>query len=105
MSTAAFVQLPLGVPYVRGSDTSYAAAREGRKKLLTDEAKVLAFITSRGTTGATDDEIEVALGLLHQNASARRRQLEKDGLVVHTSQRRPTRHGRQAGVYCRSTKP
>ncbi len=37
-----------------------------------------------GERGSTDDELEVALGLLHQTASARRRELELMGRVVKT---------------------
>lgn len=69
------------------------------EKAPSDEARVLAFIRGRGDHGATDDEIEENLGLLHQNASARRRTLELRGRVVKTTQARRTRHGRWAGVY------
>lgn len=55
--------------------------------------------------GATCDEIEVALGLSHQSASARCRELKKSGLIgVKINPRtgevfkRRTRLGRPAGV-------
>lgn len=65
----------------------------------TDAWRVLDFIRSQGDRGATDDEIEVALGLPHQTASARRRDLEKGGQIYNTSARRRTRTGTPAAVW------
>lgn len=60
---------------------------------------MLTYITGERFHGATDDEIEVALGLIHQNASARRRSLELKGKIVKTDRARQTRHHRWAAVY------
>jgi hypothetical protein len=49
--------------------------------------------------GATDDEMEVTLGLTHQTLSARRWELCKDGQVVPTSRKRKTRSGGRATVW------
>jgi len=87
------------VPFVRGSETSEAAAEAKRPTAASDEGLVLDFITSRGSTGATDDELEVALGMLHQNASARRCSLVGKGLVRNSGARRPTRSGKRATVW------
>lgn len=87
------------VPYVKGSDTSEAAARAKEPTEKTDEARVLAYIRQCGAAGATDDEIEVALGMRHQNASARRRALVLRGLVSASAARRRTRSGRKAIVW------
>jgi predicted transcriptional regulator len=60
-------------------------------------------IKASGRDGMTDDEIEVALGLRHQTASARRRELELMGRVFRVGTR-ATRSGRQAGVYVHATR-
>jgi DNA-binding MarR family transcriptional regulator len=59
--------------------------------------RILTYIGVHG--GATCDEIEVALGLLHQSASALIRRLVKQGSLRDTGQRRTTRSGRAAIVW------
>lgn len=85
-------------PFVAGSATSEAAA--DRVSAATMRVRVLEYIGAQGEDGATDDEVEVALGMLHQTASARRRELELMGEVVKTDRERPTRTGTAAAVYC-----
>lgn len=60
---------------------------------------VLAFLIERGDAGATDAEIEDALGMRHQSASPRRGELVAAGLVVDSGKRRPTPSGRRAIVW------
>lgn len=86
-------------PYVKGSDTSKAAAESVEPDLGRLEGLVLSHISSRGLLGATDDETEVALDLSHQTASARRRRLVQLGRVVDSGMRRKTRSGRKAVVW------
>lgn len=62
--------------------------------------KVFRFIESRTWQGATVDEIEMALGMSHQTASARASELKATGQVVDSTVRRPTRSGRFAAVLC-----
>ena len=88
------------LPYVLGSETSRLAADSMKDHAQTDRHRVYLFLLERGEHGATDDEIEVALNMTHQSASARRRQLEsKFGAVVGTGERRKTRSGRTAQIY------
>ena len=94
------------LPYVKGSETSQAAAESMEPHAPTIRHRVFRYILSRGDHGATDDEIEGALGLKHQTASARRRELEKDYGAVRletlgdgTPRKRRTGSGRMAGVY------
>lgn len=78
-------------------DTSIAAAQsiaEGAEQL---RARVLVEIRERG--GSTCDEVEVALDLRHQTASARINELMEEGRVRDSGQRRKTRSGRQAIVW------
>lgn len=84
-------------PYVRGSDTSAAAAESMAELTGELRQRVYRFISNR-TFGATCDEVEVALGLRHQTASARCYELKHMGWIYETNQRRPTRSGRQATV-------
>lgn len=88
-----------GAPYVGASDTSKAAAKSLAGKLGRLEHMVLEHIKAQGVRGATDDEIECALQLRHQTASARRRTLVIKGLVVESGRERKTRSGRWASVW------
>lgn len=87
------------VPSVAGSSTSEAAARAKAPTAESDESRVLAYIVARGARGATDDEIEEALEMRHQNASARRRGLVLARKVVDSGRARDTRSGRAATVW------
>jgi hypothetical protein len=86
-------------PFVSGSDTSEAAAESIKPSSSTLRFKVLTFIKEAGLQGATDDEVEVALDLRHQTASARRRELVLSGHIRDSGSRRPTRSGRGATVW------
>lgn len=83
-----------------GADTSLAAHRsksdEGR---LAMRARLLGFIGARGAQGATADEVERALVLPHQSASARLSEMLRDGAIHDSGRRRKTRQGRAARVY------
>lgn len=62
-------------------------------------AKVLVYIAGRRDLGgATCDEVEQALGLSHQSASARMTELKARGLIKLAGKRK-TRSGRNAGVW------
>jgi hypothetical protein len=63
------------------------------------KARVLEFIMARGTEGATDDEIETALGLKHQSASARRNELARESAIVSSGLHRKTTSGDEATVW------
>jgi predicted HTH transcriptional regulator len=84
-------------PFVRDSDTSEAAAREIEPEASTLRAIVLAYI--QGARGATCDEIEQVLGMRHQTASARVRELVLHDFVADSGKRRHTRSGRNAVVW------
>lgn len=86
-------------PRVAGSDTSEAAAESVAKDTPRLRELVMAAIVARGDEGATDDEIEVATGLRHQTASARRRELVLLNRLDDTGRRRTTRSGRSAAVW------
>lgn len=85
--------------HVRGSDTSEAAADSLDETSLSRlRRKVHTFIAAQ-SDGATCDEVEIALDLRHQTASARVRELVLTGFIEDTGQRRLTSSGRPARVY------
>lgn len=82
--------------YERGSDTSKAAAKSVNSnawRLKVEECM------RRAHDGTIDDELEVLLGMRHQSASPRRRELEMMHRVIGTGRKRKTRSGRSAQVY------
>lgn len=88
-------------PFERGSDTSRTAAvaLEGSGQRNAKRARVYKFIIDRGEYGATDSEIERALGMGGNTERPRRRELVLMGLVVDSGKRRLTATRRQAAVW------
>lgn len=81
-----------------GHPNSVAANQQTNKQR--DAARIYAHVHHCGLKGATCDEVEVALDMLHQTASARFSDLKRDGHLIDTGQRRNTRRGRcQAAVF------
>lgn len=78
---------------------SNANSTEALKDLdtATIRAAIKRYIESQGGEGATCEEIEEALGLSHQTASARCSELKKWGDVREYGTRK-TKSGRSAGV-------
>ena len=85
--------------FVQGSDTSEEAASRVAKGAPTKRAQVLEYLQSRGLDGSTDYEVEQALKMPHQSASARRRELVLSGAVKDSGRRRETRGGFTATVW------
>jgi len=88
----------MGLPYVKHSETSKAAA-EALVRPGTKRAAVLRFIESRGRYGATDDEIQLGLGMSPSTERPRRIELFEARLIVKSGVQRYTRAGRSAEVY------
>jgi len=86
-------------PFVKGSDTSEAAADSIHEHLGKLQAGVYQEIYRRGTWGRTCDEVEDRLHMRHQTASARIKELKDKGLIFDTGERRLTRSGSPAAVY------
>ncbi len=82
---------------IRYSDTR-AIARESIAPIASDlRSKVLAFILGQ-PNGATCCEVESGLGMSHQTASARIKELMDLGLITDSGERRKTSSGRPARV-------
>lgn len=82
-----------------GNPESHAAFESIREGRHLDRLRIVGYIAYRGQDGATCDEIEVALRLSHQTASARVTEAKARGEIVDSGSRRPTRSGRSAAVY------
>ena len=87
----------MGIPYIKGSETSKAAAESVKHLVGSNKVKIYQYLINCGNFGATDDEIEAALSMKH--ARPRRRDLEEIGAVERTTTKRVTRSGREAFVY------
>lgn len=61
---------------------------------------VVRFIYRQKALGATCDEVERALMLSHQTASARITEAKARAEIIASGERRTTRSGRKAAVYC-----
>lgn len=85
-------------PHQRHSDTSTASADElPEERRRTLRAQVLAYIVRM--RGATDEEMQTALGMEGNTERPRRRELQLGGLIVDSGQRRLTTSRRRAVVW------
>jgi hypothetical protein len=85
-------------PYQPHSITSLAAA-DRLSDATTKLKQVSAFISQRGSDGATDEEIQHALYMNPSTQRPRRVGLVDDGSVRDSGRTRKTRSGRQAVVW------
>lgn len=90
--------------FVFDSATSEAAAVSMRVSAPALREAIATFIKARGQKGATCDECETALGLRHQTASARIRELKLAGRLDQIG-KRETRSGRDADVHVTTRAP
>lgn len=85
--------------YVRGSDTSAEAADSIDPNMLSRLRRLVYEHVRKCRDGSTCDEVEAALTMRHQTASARLREPELTGFLQTSDEKRPTRTGRSAHVY------
>ena len=81
------------------SQTSQQAAGGIRGRTNVLRQQVLAYLDHQGALGATDEEIQEALGLNPSTQRPRRVELVREGKVGDSGERRPTRSGRSAVVW------
>jgi len=89
----------LGQPPAQPVATSIAAADAIKPCADTLRARVLEYIRLQGKTGATDDEIQVALNMGGSTQRPRRVELFQQGKICMAPMMRRTRTGRQANVW------
>jgi hypothetical protein len=95
-------QYPEHPGFVRGSDTSEAAAESVAGPAAAIRATIRQHIHNAEAhehPGYTCDELEAITGGRHQTVSARVRELVLSGDIHDTGDRRPTRSGRNARIY------
>lgn len=85
------------IPPHNGTPTSQAAAERIEPNASSLRALVLDYIRTSG--GATDEEIQVALGMAGNTERPRRRELEQAGLIQDSGTTRRTASGRMAVVW------
>lgn len=86
--------------YQKHSETSMSAAIESLRGADNQRGRVFRFIEDSGHFGATDEEIQLALGMNPSTQRPRRVELVEDLLVVRDSgRRRKTTSGRSAVVW------
>lgn len=84
--------------FVRGSDTSEAAARSITPKARSELHDRICKLVAAFYHGLTSEEIQVAMELSHQTCSARTSELVQMGRLVDCGERRRTSSGRSARV-------
>jgi hypothetical protein len=85
-------------PFIKGSSTSEAAALQ-LTNLGAKRAAVLRFIEAQGRDGATDEEIQIGLGMPSSTERPRRVELFEARFICKGVFQRQTRSKRWANVY------
>lgn len=98
ISKASSLPVPTA-PYVKHSETSKEAAEAIEPKVSALQGMVLKYIQSKGLLGATDQEVQTALGMTGNTQRPRRRELEIMRLIVDTKITRKSASGRNATVW------
>jgi hypothetical protein len=80
----------------RGRDASRMAAVSVKASAEGLRSRVFGAIRDLGEHGATCDDVEVVLDMMHQTASARVHELAWAGLIRDSGRQRKTRSGRAA---------
>lgn len=88
-----------GQPPAVNVPTSIAAADAIKTCSDTLRKRVLDYIKAQGKTGATDDEIQVALNMGGSTQRPRRVELFQQGKICMAPMMRKTRTGRMANVW------
>jgi len=93
--------LPLWMQTVphSGTQTSRDAAADIREHAHKQRARVLAYLASRGALGATDQEIELDLGMVGNSVRPRRGELLESKCIADSGTTRKTLSGRKATVW------
>lgn len=82
-----------------GSPTSKAAAESMKPHAGQQRELVRRFFAERGELGATQQEVELALGIAGNSVRPRCKELEQSGEVVDSGSTRPTVARRKAAVW------
>lgn len=89
----------MSAPYVKGSETSKAAAEEVHRIRPGQQRVIFDYVEARGAVGATDQEIEIGTGLNSSSVRPRRGELAASGFLSAAPFTRPTTSGYKAVVW------
>jgi hypothetical protein len=92
------VQLDLLDAGQNGRQTKRLAYADSLPRLAPTKQRILAFVLSRGDTGATRDEIADRLGIPIQSVCGPVKSQREAGRQKETPKRRPTRWAKHAAV-------
>jgi len=84
---------------IEAQDTSREAHEHVKPRKVTLRERVLRYVVGCGEHGATDEEMQTALGMDPNTQRPRRRELVQAGYIVDSGKRRETRTGRNAIVW------
>ena len=87
------------LPFQKHSDTSISAAFEAEPAAGTQKTRILEYLRKYRDSGATDEDMQLYLGMNPSTQRPRRIELVQQGLVRDSGTTRPTRAGRQATVW------
>lgn len=87
------------LPAQADSPTSVEAAERATNRAPADRVQVIEFLQGRGDEGATDEEMQLALGMGPSTQRPRRIELTKAGKVSDSGTTRLTLSGRRAVVW------
>jgi hypothetical protein len=87
------------LPFQSHSDTSRDAARSKQGDKKNEMSRVFWHLVNCADHGATDEEVQHALGMIGSTERPRRVELMDGGIVVDSGGRRPTMSGRSATVW------
>jgi hypothetical protein len=90
---------PFQPPPAGFRDTSVQAASLIERRVAGIARTVLAYVSSCGTTGATDEQISQGTGIPENSARPRRLALVRAGFLRDSGQRRLTKGGNPAIVW------
>lgn len=82
-----------------GSPTSKAAAESMKPHAGQQREQVRQFFAERGELGATQQEVELALGISGNSVRPRCKELEQSGEIKNSDSTRPTLAKRNAAVW------
>ena len=87
------------VVHTGSHENSRTAAERHRPRAGTLRLQVMDHIAAKGAHGATSEEAQIAFDETHQTMSATVSGLAKDGWLIDSDRKRPTRKGNPATVY------
>jgi hypothetical protein len=88
----------LGNESTPSQQTRAAAFRDSRKRSKGQRASIIEAFEAAGARGLTREEVAAKAAIPLQSACRPVRDLEREGLLIETTKKRPTRYGKTAVV-------